>query len=349
MFAASIRISSVPAPTLALRRGGAHRLPRAPDTRLRSNFAFEGEASETAFESSSYGDVSRHNVAVGGHNPTGGDTEMDEARVVDPYGLVSDIMSSPAQNLTPNLELDDPIVVEYLTRYHGGPVVDAGSGCCVGVISRSDLHALHGETAARTVGEIMSAPPVWYVRDTIRRRHPPHTSFSPHAVVGHSPSFFSLQRARSGARRRSRRDDAPAQSSPPTRGRRPQRPHRHRHPHRYLRATHRQTRRSPPGPSRPKVRRVPQVSPTPPRAFAPAPSPDPVAPDVVARARTRAAFGWRRSRQRGLTSSRATRRSRGCRIIHSTDRRPPFRAQGPVIPRNATGDSEDEDEDEDDV
>ena len=173
MFAASNRIAFFPAPTPALRHGGAHRLPRAPDMRLRSNFAFEGEASETAFESSSYGDVSRHNVAVGGHNPTGGDTEMDEARVVDPYGLVSDIMSSPAQSLTPNLELDDRIVLEYLARYHGGPVVDAGSGCCVGVISRSDLHALHGETAARTVGEIMSAPPVWYVREAIRRRRSP--------------------------------------------------------------------------------------------------------------------------------------------------------------------------------
>ena len=173
MFAASNRIAFFPVPTPALRNGGAHRLPRAPDMRLRSNFAFEGEASETAFESSSYGDVSRHNVAVGGHNPTGGDTEMDEARVVDPYGLVSDIMSSPAQSLTPNLELDDRIVLEYLARYHGGPVVDAGSGCCVGVISRSDLHALHGETAARTVGEIMSAPPVWYVREAIRRRRSP--------------------------------------------------------------------------------------------------------------------------------------------------------------------------------
>ena len=173
MFAPSIRIAFFPAPTPALRHGGAHRLPRAPDMRLRSNFAFEGEASETAFESSSYGDVSRHNVAVGGHNPTGGDTEMDEARVVDPYGLVSDIMSSPVQSLTPNLELDDRIVLEYLARYHGGPVVDAGSGCCVGVISRSDLHALHGETAARTVGEIMSAPSVWYVHEAIRRRRSP--------------------------------------------------------------------------------------------------------------------------------------------------------------------------------
>ena len=45
---------------------------RAPDMRLRSSFAFEGEASETAFESSSYGDVSRHNVAVGATIPRAG-------------------------------------------------------------------------------------------------------------------------------------------------------------------------------------------------------------------------------------------------------------------------------------
>ena len=335
MFAASIRIASVPAPTPALRRGGAHRLPRAPDTRLRSNFAFEGEASETAFESSSYGDVSRHNVAVGGHNPTGGDTEMDEARVVDPYGLVSDIMSSPAQSLTPNLELDDPIVVEYLTRYHGGPVVDAGSGTCVGVISRSDLHALHGETAARTVGEIMTAPPVWSARDTTTR--PPHTSVFPPrgprslTFVFPPPSVRSRAHVAEAAGMMlqhkvhrlpvvddrnvpigiatrtdifepliAKRDDL-LQDQADRRC-----------------AASRESHRRSPAPS--PLRR----------------SPDPVAPAFVVRARTRAAFGWRRSRRRGRTSSRATRRSRGCRIIHSTDRRPPFRAQGPVIPRNAT-------------
>ena len=338
MFAPSIRIAFFPAPTPALRHGGAHRLPRAPDMRLRSNFAFEGEASETAFESSSYGDVSRHNVAVGGHNPTGGDTEMDEARVVDPYGLVSDIMSSPVQSLTPNLELDDRIVLEYLARYHGGPVVDAGSGCCVGVISRSDLHALHGETAARTVGEIMSAPPVWYVRDTIRRHHPLHnTSFSPRAVVAHSPWFFSP----SSVRARAHVAEAAGMMLQ----------------HKVHRLPVVDDRNVPIGIAtrtdifEPLIakrddllqdqadRRCAASRESPRRSPAPSPlrrSPDPVAPAVVARARTRAAFGWRRSRRRGRTSSRATRRSRGCRIIHSTDRRPPFRAQGPVIPRNAT-------------
>jgi hypothetical protein len=30
-----------------------------------------------------------------------------------------------------------------------------------GVVSRSDLHNLHGETGGRTVGDIMTAPPVW--------------------------------------------------------------------------------------------------------------------------------------------------------------------------------------------
>ena len=42
----------------------------------------------SSYGSGEYGTVPRHNVAIGGHNPTGGDASMDEARVVDPYGLV---------------------------------------------------------------------------------------------------------------------------------------------------------------------------------------------------------------------------------------------------------------------
>jgi len=39
-------------------------------------------------ETSREGKVPRHNVSIGGYNPTGGDESMDEARVVDPYGCV---------------------------------------------------------------------------------------------------------------------------------------------------------------------------------------------------------------------------------------------------------------------
>lgn len=70
-------------------------------------------------------------------------------------------MSSPAASLTPGLEVDDPVVRQFLKRHHGGPVVDAESGAVVGVISRSDLFALHGETKGKTVEEVMTAPPVW--------------------------------------------------------------------------------------------------------------------------------------------------------------------------------------------
>ena len=153
-----------------------------------------------------------------------------------------------------------------------------------------------------------------HVRPTslVRPRGDTTTTLPTRSSLTHLRFFLLLQRARPGARRRSRGDDAPAQSPPPTRGRRPRRPHRHRHPHGYLRATHRQTRRSPPGPSRPKVRRVPRARLSPrdsPRAFASPRSPDPVAPAVVARACTRAAFSWRRNRRRGRTCSRATHRS----------------------------------------
>jgi hypothetical protein len=48
----------------------------------------EGGSSSSYGEKASYGVVPRHNVAIGGFNPTGGDASMDEARVVDPYGCV---------------------------------------------------------------------------------------------------------------------------------------------------------------------------------------------------------------------------------------------------------------------
>ena len=70
-------------------------------------------------------------------------------------------MSSPVASLTPGLSVDDPVVQQFLERHHGGPVVDAETGTVVGVVSRSDLYNLHGETVARTVAEIMTAPPVW--------------------------------------------------------------------------------------------------------------------------------------------------------------------------------------------
>ena len=40
-------------------------------------------------------------------------------------------------------------------------MVDAATGTVVGVVSRSDLYNLHGDTDARTVEDIMTAPPVW--------------------------------------------------------------------------------------------------------------------------------------------------------------------------------------------
>jgi CBS domain-containing protein len=146
-------------------------------------------------------------VGIGGFTRTGGEDVMDQARVVDPYGLVRDVMSSPAHTLTPGLELDDPVVRQTLERYcisqipplftapmrdyilfttyiasrlfahtsykhyetltlffydryHGVPVVSADTGVLVGVLSRTDIVALNGETRFRTVGETMTSPPV---------------------------------------------------------------------------------------------------------------------------------------------------------------------------------------------
>ena len=100
-------------------------------------------------------------VGIGGHARTGGEDIMDEARVVDPYGLIQDVMSSPAHTLTPGLEQDAPAVRPSLERHHGLPVVSADTGQVVGVLSRADVRRL-GETntSAYTVGEAMSAPPI---------------------------------------------------------------------------------------------------------------------------------------------------------------------------------------------
>ena len=70
------------------RTGGVH-----PPRRRQLLFAPRAEAPSTSSSSfegkgGDYGEVPRHNVAIGGHNPTGGDDSMDEARVLDPYGLV---------------------------------------------------------------------------------------------------------------------------------------------------------------------------------------------------------------------------------------------------------------------
>ena len=166
-MSSSVAVSARVAPGRAISRRAsrARRADSRVARRLASprSFAFEGEASETAFEGAGYGTTPTGvSPAVGAHNPTGGNDDMDVARVLDPYGLIGDVMSSPAQTLTPELELDDPVVRQSLERYHGLPVVDPASNACLGVLSRSDLNALHGETAARTVGEAMTAPPVWY-------------------------------------------------------------------------------------------------------------------------------------------------------------------------------------------
>jgi len=42
---------------------------------------------------------------------------MDEASVVDPYGHVADVMSSPARTLTTGLPLEDAIVATTMERY----------------------------------------------------------------------------------------------------------------------------------------------------------------------------------------------------------------------------------------
>lgn len=141
------------------RRGArpARRARRAPACPPPRGFAFENEELSSAEE-----DVRTDlAVGIGGHARTGGEDIMDEARVVDPYGLIQDVMSSPAHTLTPGLELDDPVVRTSLERHHGLPVVSADTGQVVGVLSRADVRRL-GETntSAYTVGEAMSAPPI---------------------------------------------------------------------------------------------------------------------------------------------------------------------------------------------
>lgn len=62
---------------------------RRAERQLRAE-APDSSSSSSSFgeKKAGYGNVPRHNVAIGGHNPTGGDESMDEARVVCPYGLV---------------------------------------------------------------------------------------------------------------------------------------------------------------------------------------------------------------------------------------------------------------------
>jgi CBS domain-containing protein len=125
--------------------------------------ALEGSRSRTRTWRSAGDDDVRTDVAVGigGHTRTGGEDVMDEARVVDPYGLIQDIMSSPAHTLTPGLELDDPVVRQSLDRHHGLPVVSAETGQAVGVLSRADVKRIgEGNTQAYTVGDVMSSPPI---------------------------------------------------------------------------------------------------------------------------------------------------------------------------------------------
>ena len=141
------------------RRGArpARRARRAPACPPPRGFAFENEELSGAEE-----DVRTDlAVGIGGHARTGGEDIMDEARVVDPYGLIQNVMSSPAHTLTPGLELDDPVVRTSLERHHGLPVVSADTGQVVGVLSRSDVRRLgEANTSAYTVGEAMSAPPI---------------------------------------------------------------------------------------------------------------------------------------------------------------------------------------------
>jgi len=144
------RFAPVPSPRPA-------RLTRTPRSRAPPPRGFAFEHAEDLSAEDVKTDVA---VGMGGHTRTGGDDVMDEARVVDPYGLIRDVMSSPADTLTPGLEMDDPVVRQSLERHHGLPVVSLETGVVIGVISRSDLEALRGETAARTVGEVMSSPPV---------------------------------------------------------------------------------------------------------------------------------------------------------------------------------------------
>ena len=58
-----------------------------------------------------------HEARLSSENPTGGNTSMDEASVVDPYGHVADVMSCPARTLTTGLPLEDAIVATTMERY----------------------------------------------------------------------------------------------------------------------------------------------------------------------------------------------------------------------------------------
>ena len=122
-----------------------------------------------------------HEARLSSHNPTGGSSSIDEASVVDPYGHVADVMSSPARTLTTGLPLEDAIVATTMERYRvsvsllfhvrsennrrrpcpyrqGVPVVDPETGTCVGVLSRKDLEKV-GNLSGYTVEDVMSSPP----------------------------------------------------------------------------------------------------------------------------------------------------------------------------------------------
>jgi len=122
-----------------------------------------------------------HEARLSSHNPTGGSSSIDEASVVDPYGHVADIMSSPARTLTTGLPLEDAIVATTMERYRvsvcafsrsennrrcpcpcpyrqGVPVVDPETGTCVGVLSMKDLEKV-GNLSGYTVEDVMSSPP----------------------------------------------------------------------------------------------------------------------------------------------------------------------------------------------
>ena len=58
-----------------------------------------------------------HEARLSSYNPTGGSSSIDEASVVDPYGHVADVMSSPARTLTTGLPLEDAIVATTMERY----------------------------------------------------------------------------------------------------------------------------------------------------------------------------------------------------------------------------------------
>jgi len=122
-----------------------------------------------------------HEARLSSHNPTGGSSSIDQASVVDPYGHVADVMSSPARTLTTGLPLEDAIVATTMERYRvsvcafsrsennrrcpcpcpyrqGVPVVDPETGTCVGVLSMKDLEKV-GNLSGYTVEDVMSSPP----------------------------------------------------------------------------------------------------------------------------------------------------------------------------------------------